>query len=103
MSESLRWEPAHEGNVGTLWAFDHERRLVGQVAFYDVVAGRGPGWVGYRRGIRVTGRCTSAELASIWLRNVHLGEHSTLTALRWAMGVSHGEGQGPCVTASTRG
>ena len=61
--ERLRWTPAHEGNEGTLWAYDQAGRLVAQVAHYDVVAGRGPGWVGYRRGIRVTGRCTNAATA----------------------------------------
>jgi hypothetical protein len=63
MTSPLDWQPAHEGNPGTLWAYDEQRRLVGQVAFYDIVAGRGPGWVGYRSGHRVTGRCVSAEVA----------------------------------------
>jgi hypothetical protein len=62
-NEQLAWEPAHEGNPGTLWGYDRERRLVGQVAYFDVVAGDAPGWVGYRHGRRVTGRCRSAELA----------------------------------------
>ncbi|MCU1356371.1 MAG: hypothetical protein JWM89_1789 [Acidimicrobiales bacterium] len=57
------WEPAPEGNEGTWWGYTCERHLVGQVAFYDLVAGVGPGWVGYRLGERVTGRCESAELA----------------------------------------
>jgi hypothetical protein len=59
----LTWTPAHDGNEGTVWAYDAQHRLVGQVAFYDVVAGRGPGWVGYVRGHRVTGRCVTAQLA----------------------------------------
>ncbi len=59
----LRWAQAHEGNEGTLWAYDAAGCLIGQVAHYDVVAGRGPGWVGYRHGQRVTGRCTTPEVA----------------------------------------
>jgi hypothetical protein len=39
------------------------RQLVGQVAFYDVVDGAGPGWVGYVHGNRVTGRCSGPEEA----------------------------------------
>jgi hypothetical protein len=39
------------------------RQLVGQVAFYDVVDGTGPGWVGYVHGNRVTGRCSSSQEA----------------------------------------
>jgi len=38
-------------------------RLVGQVAHYEVVASRGPGWVGYVQGERVIGRCGTAEVA----------------------------------------
>ena len=37
--------------------------MVAQVAYYDVVAGKGPGWVGYGFGERVTGRCTSDKVA----------------------------------------
>lgn len=61
--ETLAWEPAHEGNEGTLWGFDERRRLIAQIAFYDVVGGRGPGWVGYVRGERVSGRCQGPEVA----------------------------------------
>jgi hypothetical protein len=39
------------------------RQLVGQVAFYDVVDGTGPGWVGYVHGHRVTGRCNGPQEA----------------------------------------
>jgi hypothetical protein len=40
-------------------------QLVGQVAFYDVVDGTGPGWVGYVHGHRVTGRCIGPEEACV--------------------------------------
>jgi hypothetical protein len=41
------------------------RQLVGQVAFYDVVDGTGPGWVGYVNGNRVTGRCSRSQEACV--------------------------------------
>lgn len=57
----LTWHDAHDGSPAqTGYRGD---RLVAQVAFYDVVAGRGPGWVGYVRGERVTGRCRTDAIA----------------------------------------
>lgn len=58
----ITWQAAHDRSPVS-HGFDLEHRLVGQVAFYDVVAGGGPGWVGYVHGQRVTGRCVTAELA----------------------------------------
>ena len=69
---ALSWDPAHDGSPHML-GYDGQR-LVAQVAFYDVVAGRGPGWVGYVRGNRVTGRCLSSELA------MHLVDHRSADA-----------------------
>lgn len=58
----LTWDRPHEGTTPALMGFDGAF-LVGQVAYYDIVAGRCPGWVGYVCGTRVTGRCTTAEVA----------------------------------------
>jgi hypothetical protein len=58
----LRWDRSHEGTTPALLGYDGQY-LVAQVARYDMVAGQGPGWVGYVRGIRVTGRCTTADVA----------------------------------------
>lgn len=58
----LRWDDAHDG-APSATAYDEDRYLVGQVAFYDVVNGKGPGWLGYVRGERATGRCSRSALA----------------------------------------
>jgi hypothetical protein len=60
----LRWVGSHDGSPNVL-GYDLTNRLIGQVAWYDIVAGRGPGWVGYVHGNRVTGRCQTVELAQI--------------------------------------
>lgn len=59
---AITWDSSHEGTTPALLGFEGQC-LVAQVARYDVVAGRGPGWVGYVRGERVTGRCISVEVA----------------------------------------
>lgn len=51
----MRWRDAHDGSPAQT-GYDGET-LVAQVAYYDVVGGGGPGWVGYLHGERVTGRC----------------------------------------------
>ncbi len=57
----FRWDDAHDGSPHQL-AY-RRQHLVGQVAYYDVVNGGGPGWVGFLRGVRVTGRCLAPEVA----------------------------------------
>lgn len=57
----LDWHDAHDGSPAQTGYLDG--RLVAQVAYYDVVGGAGPGWVGYLRGERVTGRCIGAPVA----------------------------------------
>jgi hypothetical protein len=59
----MEWLDAHDGSPAQTGYVDG--RLVAQVAYYDIVAGRGPGWVGYVRGERVTGRCTDSATARL--------------------------------------
>ncbi len=61
MTLHLIWHDAHDGSPAQTGYVDG--RLVAQVAFYDVVGGSGPGWVGYVHGERVTGRCVDAAVA----------------------------------------
>lgn len=58
---ALRWLDAHDGSPA-MTCLDGDR-LVGQVAFYDMAAGEGPGWRGYVLGMPVGGRCSTAEEA----------------------------------------
>lgn len=55
------WHDAHDGSPAQ-FGYDGEF-LVAQVAFYDVVGGGGPGWVGYLHRERVTGRCRDSAAA----------------------------------------
>lgn len=57
----LTWHDAHDGSPSQTGF--RGVRLVAQVAFYDVVGGGGPGWVGYVNGERVTGRCADSATA----------------------------------------
>ena len=57
----IAWHDAHDGSPAQT-GYDGDR-LVAQVAFYDVVGGLGPGWVGYVHGERVTGRCADSATA----------------------------------------
>lgn len=57
----LTWHDAHDGSPAQLGY--RGEFLVAQVAFYDVVGGGGPGWVGYANRERVTGRCSDSETA----------------------------------------
>lgn len=54
----LHWHDAHDGSP-VMTGYRPDGTLWGQVAFYDVVDGAGPGWVGYVHGRRVTGCCSS--------------------------------------------
>lgn len=57
----LRWEGSHDGTPRR-FGYDGDF-LVGAAAYYDVVGGGDPGWVGFVNWERVTGRCTSDLLA----------------------------------------
>lgn len=62
MAADLTWHDAHDGSPSQT-GFREGGFLVAQVAFYDVVGGGGPGWVGYLQGVRVTGRCADSAAA----------------------------------------
>lgn len=58
----IKWREAHDGSPAA-YGYTLDDRLVAQVAYYDTVAAGPAGWVGYARGERVTGRCTSMAFA----------------------------------------
>lgn len=82
----LSWTAAHDG-APVSYGFDGALR-VGQVVFYDVARGEGPGWVGFVRGRTVTERCddpaeAKAIVEEVYAADPRLGLAALRSGSRW--------------------